>query len=283
MTEPRRPVLRYHGSKWRIAPWIINYFPPHDCYVEPYCGGASVLMRKARAWIEVVNDLSEDVVNFFRVIREQPEDLVRLIEFTPYSKREWEIALEPHLDPVESARRFYVRSWLSIAGPTAQWRTGWRRQKIFTRENGRRRMTPAAVTFMQVDHLYEVANRLRGVQIECDEALDVITRYDAPATLFYIDPPYPASTRGRWYKAAYEYEMTDDQHGVLARALQDLQGMAVVSGYQCALYDQLYSDWVRVEKRVRTQKSSTAMESLWLSPQLVANRDAMLPLFNAGA
>lgn len=275
---PSRPPLRYHGSKWRLGKWIIKHFPDHECYVEPYGGGAAVLLQKPRSWLEVYNDKDEDVVNFFRMLRQRPNELARAIEFTPYAKREYELAAQDHPDPLERARRFYARAWMSISGPTAQWRTGWRRQKVVTKENGRKRMTPAAITFMQTEHLYQVAERLRGVQIECDDAQSVIERFDSQNTLFYLDPPYPASTRGRWYKAAYRYEMTDDQHREMAMQISELEGMVVISGYRCGLYDELFDGWKRVDKRVRTQRNSTAVESLWLSPATVAVLDTPLQL-----
>jgi DNA adenine methylase len=151
---------------------------------------------------------------------------------------------------------------------------------VITKENGKKRMTPACISFMATDHLYQVAERLRGVQIECDEALAVIERYDSPDTLFYLDPPYPASTRGRWYKATYVHEMSDDQHRELAGFVRNLAGMVAISGYRCELYDNLFGDWRRVEKRTRTQRASYAIESLWLSPQLVTTLETMLPLFD---
>lgn len=276
----KRPPLRFHGSKWRIANWIIEYFPPHDCYVEPYGGGAAVLLQKPRSCLEVYNDKDNEVVNFFYVLRQNADDLVRLITYTPWARQEWENAQQGDPDPVESARRFYIRAWMSIAGPTAQWRTGWRRNKVITKENGQKAMTPACHSFMITDHLYQVAERLRGVQFECDEALAVIERYDSPDTLFYLDPPYPASTRGRWYKAAYKYEMTDRQHREMAEFVMDVDGMVIISGYRCDLYDELFDNWKRVDKLVRTQRASYATESLWLSPNLVTAWQTMLPLFD---
>ena len=272
-----RPAFRYHGSKFLLAKWIISHFPPHECYVEPYGGGASVLLQKPRSWLEVYNDKSNQVVNFFRVLRERPNDLVRVIELTPYAKAEWLQSFDDQPDPVEQARRFYVRAYMSIAGATARWNTGWRRQKVVSKDNGKKKMTPAAISFMNVAHLYAVAERLRGVQIECDEALAVIKRYDSPDTLFYLDPPYPGSTRGRWKQHAYEYEMTDKEHRQLAFVLHNIRGMAMISGYQCELYDDLYSGWCRVDKKARVNGPGQATESLWLSPALVENQ---LPLFS---
>ncbi|MCP4537710.1 MAG: DNA adenine methylase [Chloroflexi bacterium] len=277
MKTPKRPALRYHGSKWLLAKWIISQFPPHECYVEPFGGGAGVLLRKSRSWLEVYNDKDHQVVNFFRVLREQPDDLIRTIELTPYAKAEWEQALVDDPDPVEAARRLYIRAYMNIAGPTAQWKTGWRRQKVITKANGKKRMTPAATTFMRIDHLYDVADRLRGVQIECDDALSVIERYDSPETLFYIDPPYPSSTRGRWKNHAYAHEMTDDQHRELATVLRDVRGMVIISSYRCELYDELYTDWQRRDKKTRVNGPGHAIESVWLSDSAIRRE---LPLFS---
>ena len=128
------------------------------------------------------------------------------------------------------------------------------------------------------EHLYEIAERLRGVEVDCDGALNVLERYDSPKTLFYLDPPYVSSTRNRWKKHAYAHEMTNKQHRELARAVHELQGMVLISGYQCELYDTLYGDWTRVEKEARTNSQyATATESLWISPAAMA---AKLPLFS---
>lgn len=273
-----RPALRYHGSKFLLAEWIIGHFSPHDCYVEPYGGGGAVLLQKPRSYLEVYNDKDGEVVNYFRVLREQPDELVRLIELTPYAKAEWELSYRRDDDPcpVERARRLYVKAYMNIAGPTATWKSGWRRQKVVTKEKGKRRMTPAPMTFRHVDHLYATANRLRGVQIECDEALAIIERFDSAATLFYVDPPYSQAVRNRWKKTSYLYEMTDEEHRELAGTLQATEGMAVISGYQCPLYDELYAGWQRLDRRSRVNGPGHAVESLWLSPSVVANR---LPLF----
>lgn len=274
----KRPAFRYHGSKWRLAPWIIQHFPPHECYIEPYGGSASVLLRKTRSWLEVYNDLAEDVIVFFRVLREQPGDLVGALELTPYAKREWEQAMSNNddPDPVERARRFYIRSYMSMAGPTAQWRTGWRRQKVITKDSGRKKMSPAARVFMGLDHLYAVAERLCGVQIECADALEVIARYDSSDSLFYVDPPYPSSERGRWKAHSYEFEMTDAEHETLSQILHSVKGMAIISGYHCELYEELYGDWRSVARATRTNSAGSAVEYLWLSPRTLQNRFPLL-------
>ena len=103
-----RPALRWFGGKWRLAPWIISHFPPHAAYCEPYGGAASVLLRKPPARLETWNDLHGRLVSFFRVLREQPGELVRLLALTPYARAEYEQACELHPDPLEDARRFFI-------------------------------------------------------------------------------------------------------------------------------------------------------------------------------
>jgi DNA adenine methylase len=148
---------------------------------------------------------------------------------------------------------------------------------VITKKNNKKRMTPAPISFMNVEYLSDLSERLRGVQIEGSPAIEVIERYDSPTTLFYLDPPYPSSTRNRWKKHAYVHEMTDQQHKELARAVHNLKGMTLISSYKCPLYDELYAGWTRVEKEARTNSQrNTAIESLWISPAADAAR---LPLF----
>jgi DNA adenine methylase len=238
-------------------------------------------LRKERSGIEVYNDLDREVFNFFQVLRDRPNTLIRLINFTPFACAEYELAQEPANDPVESARRFYVRSYLSIAGPTAQWNTGWRRQKHMSRgRSGKQCMTPAAISFMKTEHLYQVAERLRGVYLEQKPALELMDIYDAPITCFYVDPPYVASTRGRWKDAAYAHEMDDDDHAQLLSHLQELTAAVVLSGYNCDLYRERLGDWWSVERPARINGPGEAIETLWLNAAAAAGlRYGDLPLF----
>lgn len=261
-----RSALRYRGGKGEnnLAQWIIGHLPPHDLYAEPYGGAANILLRKRPATFEVYNDLYGEVVNFFRVLREREAELIRAIQLTPWALGEWALAREPTDDPLEAARRFYVQSWQSFGGASGeQWSTGWRRQTIPL--EGRK----ALRRWNRVDHLHAVADRLKHVQIERRDALWVIRRYDRPGALLYVDPPYPAATRGKWSGAMYAHELSDDEHRELAGVLRGIEGMAVVSSYPCELYEELYGawGWQRVEKRAHTDGGSERVEVLWLSPQ----------------
>jgi DNA adenine methylase len=237
-----RPVLRYLGGKWRIAKWILQYFAAHHIYVEPYAGGASLLFRKASAPVEVLNDLDGEVINFFHILRTRTKELIQLIERTPYARAEVLNSWEPAVgEPLEQARRFYVRCWQAFGPPTAQARTtGWRFQR-----NSRR--SPVK-SWNDTDRLWAVAGRLKQVHIECSDALGVIRRFDSPETLFYVDPPYVASTRTASTRfRGYRHEMTDEQHVQLADLLKNVQGMVMLSGYTSPLYEMLYSGWTCVQ------------------------------------
>lgn len=274
-----RPPVRYYGGKWRIADWIISMFPPHTCYVEPFGGGASVLLRKSPARFEVLNDLDNDVVNFFAVLRTRPDALIRAILLTPYARLELRRAYRRVSDPLEAARRFYVRSWQSFGSGQGHQQTGWRYQIGNTVDS----RASAIGSFNRTEHLWAVAERLKQVQIEHDDACKVIQRFDGPRTLFYIDPPYLHSTRHvDSVKKGYQHEMTEDQHRELAALLRSLHGMIIVSGYQSPLYDELYGDWQCVSRQVKDLSGKMrAIECLWLSPSATAY--ARLPLFSQGA
>ncbi len=276
LTEIKRPALRYHGGKWRVGNWVIEHFPMHDCYVEAFGGGASVLLQKLPAVHEVYNDLSCTVVNFFRVLREYPEKLINAIELTPYSRREHQLAWQHSEDPIESARRFYVRSWQSFGTATSKTAndTGWRTQKSTSRAS-------AIKSFNDTAHLWDIAARFKIVQIEQDEASKIIVRYDTPSTLFYFDPPYLYSTRGDKAGRAYHHEMTDAQHIALAEQIKSVKGMVIISGYESPLYDDLYRGWDVVKKETRDINSNVQTEVLWLSPGVYDK--VKLPLFSQNA
>lgn len=252
------PPVRYTGSKWRIAPWVIKHFPPHTCYVEPFCGGASVLFRKQASPIEVINDLNGDVVNFFRVLRDNLTDLIRVIELTPYSRAELEAAMTLTDDPLERARRFYIRARQMYTAGEAQSLRGWRFERSTIRG------TRVIDEWNNTSHLSPCAKRLKAAQIECDTALNVIKRYDDTGTLFYCDPPYVFESRSG--SREYKNEMSDDDHVALAGTLNQIKGMAIISGYDTPLYRELYAGWQMITTEAYTLKNLQRIECLWVSP-----------------
>lgn len=264
------PPLKYLGAKWMLADWIVAQMPPHKVYVEPFSGSAAVFFRKTPVEIETLNDLDRNVVNFFRVLRDRPEELIRAIDLTPYARDEYEQGYQPADDPIEQARRFYVASFQTF-GATMIQRSGWRREVKLGRGSS------LVSDWSRLDGLMAAARALKMAQIENRPALDIIREYDSPDTLFYVDPPYVMKTRSGGGKNRYVHEMSDDDHRELASTLHDLRGMVIISGYPSALYDELFKDWRRLEKTTTTNGNSTALECLWLSPEVTDLRK--LPLF----
>lgn len=259
----RRPLLRYHGGKFRLAPWILRHLPPHRVYVEPFGGGASVLLQKHRSYAEIYNDLDGEVVNLFRVARDSGERLAQACELTPFARTEFASAYEPHGDPLEQARRTLVRSFMGFgsAGASGQI-TGFRAN------SNRSGTTPAHDWMNYPAHLRNVIQRLRGVVIENRDALEVMSIHDSVETVHYVDPPYVHSTRNLRTRApAYKHEMNDAQHRDLASALRQADGMVVLSGYRCDLYDELYDGWQRIDMATFADGAKDRVESLWLSPR----------------
>lgn len=267
MSTITRPALRYHGGKFRLAPWIIEHFPQHRVYTEPFGGAASVLLRKPRAGlVEVYNDMDREIVSLFEVLRdtELSQQLATALQFTPFSREEFLQAYEPTDDVIEQARRTICRAFMGFGSDTA---CG---AKSGFRANGNRQTAhpandwanyPAAVaTFCQ---------RLQGVVIENRDAIELMLQHDSPQTLHYCDPPYVHETRSAHVVRSgkgYRHEMTSDDHRRLAGALKELQGMVVVSGYAGALYDELYEGWEVRQRPTKADGGLDRTEVLWLNP-----------------
>lgn len=270
--SPRRPVLRYMGGKWRLAPWIVSHFPVHKTYVEPYGGAASVLMRKPRGYCEIYNDLDGEVVNVFRVLRE-PAMAVRLRELlalTPFARAEFELTYEISEDRVENARRMIARSFMGF-GSTA---VALRRTTGFRANSARSNSHPAQDWMNLADALPSLTQRLQGVVIENRPALAVMGRFDGPDTLIYADPPYVHETRskkriGDSLEHAYAHEMTEAEHLELLKFLRGCESYVVLSGYRSPLYDDALADWQRIDKATYADGARPRVESLWLNPRVV--------------
>lgn len=270
MTATSRPVLRYFGGKWSIAPWIIEHFPAHRIYVEPFGGGGSVLLRKPRTYAEIYNDLDGEIVNVFRVVRDRGDELARAITLTPYALEEFELSYQPAEDQLERARRTVVRSFMGYGGnltrdnrdQTPQ-RTGFRYYS-----GSPRAAVPAKEWTKWPDQLKETIDRLRGVTIEQRDAIEVMLKHDGPDTLHYVDPPYPHVTRGPnagGSHRGYRFEMTDEEHERLASVLLELKGMVVLSGYDCELYERLFASWPARRRATVADGARPRVEVLWLN------------------
>lgn len=259
-----RPAIRYHGGKWKLAPWIIEHFPEHRVYTEAFGGGASVLLRKPRSYAEIYNDMDGEVVNLFRVMRDDGQKLQNLLELTPFARDEFIDSYLSVPSNLEQARRTVIRSFMGFGSSAiSKMSTGFRAN------SSRSGTTPAHDWANYPKALPALIKRLQGVTIENRDALNVIKQHDAEFTLHYVDPPYPHETRTNGASSdvtQYRYEMTNSQHCDLAELLRTAKGMVVVSGYPCDLYDkELYSDWNRVTRKAFADGARERTEVLWLN------------------
>ena len=260
----KRPPFQYYGAKWILAPWIISFFPEHNNYIE-ICGGtASILMMKPRSPLETYNDINADIVNFFKVLREYPEQLIHKIWLTPWARAEFEECRYQSDDPIENARRFYVSASMAISRIPFDKHSGFRTASYFGQQRSRLSMMFAEEA---ISYLWDVCKRMEGVQIENRDARYVIERYDRSDALLYFDPPYVQTTRTA--KNAYDFEVAETFHSEMAEMLRQAKGFVIVSGYMCEMYSALYEDfgWKRFDKESQINGGKKRFESVWLSPK----------------
>jgi DNA adenine methylase len=257
-TKYRPPAgpLKCHGGKHYLARRIVALMPRHLHYVEPFAGGLAVLLARdpndPRLWAgngsgshgvsELVNDLDGQLMNFWRVLRDDGtfERFYRQAEAIPLSRGEWQVTRDrpDSGDPVADAVAFFIRC--------RQSRSGLRKTFTpLTRNRTRRGVNGNASEWLgAVDGLADVHARLRPVVVENLPALDVIRREDTPLTLFYCDPPYYHPTRTA-RKAYGAFEMSEADHRELLDRLRRVKGKAMLSGYPSVLYDKTLAGWSR--------------------------------------
>ncbi len=263
-------VFGWYGGKFSHLKWLLPLLPECHHYCEPFAGSAAVLLNRDPSPVETYNDIDGDVVNFFKVLRDNKGRLTEAIGLTPFSREEFYKSLSTNskssgngTDDVERARRFFVRARQARTGLAQTASLGrWANCKNTTRAG----MSGVVSRWLgSVDAMPEIATRLLRVQIENRPATDVIKLYDDKETLFYCDPPYLHSTRGD--SKAYAFEMNEYEHRKLAEALHRSKGKVALSGYRCALMDKLYEGWKRFDAPEKYCHSIKKLrqESVWMN------------------
>lgn len=256
----------WYGGKFSHLDWLLPLLPEAQHFCEPFGGSAAVLLNRRPSPVETYNDIDGEIANFFRVLRDRKNKLVEAIGLTPFSREEFESAInEPVHDvsDVERARRFYIRARQVRTGLAQKASAGrWAHCRLTSRAG----MSGAVSRWLgAVEDLPLIAQRLLRVQIENDRATNVIKRYDSEDTLFYCDPPYPHDSRGD--NNAYGYEMKDDEHRELAEVLHKVNGRVALSSYRSKLMDELYGDWRCIEAPAKVVHSvkTFRQELLWIN------------------
>ena len=253
-----KAIMKYPGSKWSIADWIISYFPQHHSYLEPFFGSGAVLFNKPRSNIETVNDLDGNVVNLFEWIRKDPERLAREIYYTPYARQIYDSVFETVPEnSFDRAVNFYIRLNMGHGFRTNGEKVGWKNDV-----QGRERAYASQEWCNLPDKIMIAAERLRGVQIENKPAVELIQRFNHPNVLIYADPPYVLSTR---HGKQYRCEMDNGAQGDLLVTLHAHKGPVLISGYDSELYNDSLRDWYRVETDCYSQTASKKREVLWMN------------------
>ena len=236
----------WYGGKYNHLNWLLPLLPDTEHYCEPFGGSAAVLINRPPSPVETYNDLDGEVVNFFKVLRDQKDELIQAIGLTPFSREEFKKAISSNggmVSDLERARRFFIRARQTRTGMAQVSSEGrWAHCLLCSRSG----MGAAVSRWLgSVEGLSEIAQRLLRVQIENAPAIEVIKRYDSGQTLFYCDPPYPHETRGD--SNMYAYEMSDEEHAELAKVLRNVKGKVALSSYDCKLMDELYAGWNKIE------------------------------------
>lgn len=265
-----RSALKWHGGKGYLAKRIAGSMPPHETYVEPFAGGLSTLLAKPEAPIEIAGDLNSQLIDFWTTLRDRPGEMIERVGTIPYTEEAFHQALEAleASNPVERAAAFLVRNRFSRGGLAKDF--AWSERT----RGGQPGDVNAWQTFKRL--LPGIAARVQGVQFVCANALELIERYDSPATLIYADPPYLPQTRT--VRKAYRHEMSRPDHERLLATLTRASSMTIISGYASPLYDSALAGWERDETELpnnagQTKRKSRRVEVLWFNP--ACNRFAL--------
>jgi DNA adenine methylase len=260
-----RPPVKWYGGKRYLAPRIIKFFPAHRIYLEPFGGGASVLLNKPPVEVETYNDLDLRITRLFQVLRDEGEDFLAKVNLIPYSQVEFEAAKEypDGATKLDMAVCDFVRWRQSFGGKGQSW--------SYTTGRARGGMAgDVNAWWTAIDMLPQIIDRLRRVQIICQSAFDAIPRFDHKDGLIYCDPPYVHGVRAKGSTSVYGVEMTDQEHRQLAAVLHRCKATVVLSGYPSALYGELYADWKRVDFDIANhaaggKKKARETECLWMN------------------
>jgi DNA adenine methylase len=261
----------YFGSKQRLALRIAELLPPHNAWVEAFCGSAAVTLVKKPAPIEIINDIDRQIINFFKQLREKPEDLFETIELTPYAREEFELSktVDKTQSPLEQARRFLVASMMTVNGAFGSNHSGRNHSGFSYSQSYSRNGLEARVNRWNAlpERLKKVVERLKKVRVESRDARELIKMFlDKPATLVYLDPPYLMERDHGYSMDANEQSFHKELLKLCCRA----RCMVLISSYENELYSSILTrkrGWRRVKIETHTRdtrgKDYSRTEVLW--------------------
>lgn len=251
-----KPILKYPGAKNRISDFIISYIPKHTVYCEPYLGSGAVFFNKEPSYNEILNDLDDEIYNFFMVLRNNPLELADAISLTPYSRKEYEFSYEKGVDDkIEKARIFAIKCWQGF-GCGNKYKNGFRRGI------GTRSPNPAKAWSELPETILLAAKRLKNAQIEKKDAIELIKCLDGKDTFIYCDPPYMQDVRKKYL---YNHELTDEKHIELLKVISRSSCKIMISGYESDLYNTYLKDWCKRTKNTTAECSVKREEVIYMN------------------
>lgn len=278
---PAKSPFGYYGAKLRMAHQIVKMLPPHNAWVEGFCGSAAITLARPPAPIEIINDLDNQIINLFSQLRNNPEELIRAIELTPYARAEFQAArhADPSLDPTEKARQFLVETMMTVNSTVGNKNSGFSFSNSFSRGHKEARVNRWCNL---PSRLEKVVERLRGVRVENRDARELIQMFsDRPATLMYLDPPY-------FSKRAHGYviDANDEKfHTDLLKICNKAKCMILISAYKSDLYTKVLNPKKWTKKEILTNTRDTTgtdhsrTEVLWMNEQFVKAKETnMVPI-----
>ncbi len=253
-----KTILKYPGAKNRLADWIVSFVPEHKVYLEPFFGSGAVFFHKKKSRIETINDIDNNVYILFKVLRDAPDELIRRLYYTPYSREEYNQAFNATTDDIEIARRFLVKCWQGF-GCSNVYKNGFRssQQSISPQTTKHWGELPERMVW--------AADRLKQAQIECLPAVELIKRYDTGDVFIYLDPPYLHGTRKGYL---YKYEMADNEHIILLEMIRRHPGRILISGYENDMYNYILSGWHKANMNTQAESGLKRTEILWFNYDL---------------
>ena len=271
----KKIAFNYLGSKFTIVNQLISLFPEHYHFVDLFCGSLVVTLNKPQSKIETANDINGNIINFFKVLRDQPDELIRQLELTPYSREEFNKSWHMEgCDDLEKARRYYVRLRQSFNGYGAQKQNkGWSLSVKISRCN-----TGEGVSKFNrgINKLNAIISRLKNIQFDNRDFRNIIPTIDYEQAFFYCDPPYPRESRGSYFD--YMFEFTDQDHEDLAELLNNIKGKAMISGYECPIMNKLYKGWYTQKFSIKYNniRNQRVQEIVWMNYDPYKNKRGKL-------
>ncbi|MDP8207408.1 MAG: DNA adenine methylase [Candidatus Electryonea clarkiae] len=267
-TTARAP-FGYFGAKLRIVSKLVELLPPHNAWVEAFCGSAALTLAKRAAPIEIINDLDNQVVNLFKQLRENHDELCRSIALTPYSRAEFYKSREfdESLDSLEKARRFLICTMMTVNATYGKNNGGFSFSHSYSRNGKEARVSR---WYNLPDRISKVVERLRNIRIENRDARELVDMFSKrPATLIYLDPPYFTKRQHK-----YVIDANDENfHRELLSICCKSKSMIIISGYNNDLYNSILLDKGWVSDSVQTSTRDTngidynRTEMLWMNHQ----------------